>query len=1017
MPFAPFSTQSDEALFLAFQRHRDCQALGVLFRRRAEELVRLAVFVAPSPSDAEDLVQATFLAAITRAETFRDGGRVMSWLCGILTNQARMLRRASRRRQPSDEPVVDGTGPVTAALQSELRAALAEGIAALPEPYHSVLTLHLEGGLGSHEISQRLARPAATVRKQMERAIERLRQSLPLGLATGLVLRLSPEAMAQNAADAARYGDFGADDIDGGELGPAASGGAPSSASVLPLRTWLPVVFAAAALVALGTTLLLRPTQPDTLLAAGSSAAMADRSAAEARSVSHESPANVMPNERSFAPARAGLSVATRGGDGGLRTDVELLALPVDARSLAERLLSGEVHRARSDATGTARFADLPVGWYQLWVPGAASTAQVQVGGDERQVSLPVAAPLPLRGKVVDHRGEAVADAEVLVSATAARAEPGALVARTGADGTFTGEVHLAAGMLFARHAERGLSTGLRLQADRELRLELAAPERAIDVAVVDGQGRALKDCYVALVPRSGNDRFLPSQHARTDGAGRCTFLDPGRGEAVVVASSIDRAPTLVDLAPSSRELVVTLDVGGSITGRALDADGQPLAQREVQATPASLRSNEPSGALVARRVLTADDGSFTFSHLPVGTMQLRIRGPVVAPGLPFSPPLVASADVTVVAGDAVEVSLQAHRDHTLVGRLRASGREGAGGWLLVATPDSGTAIHRLLGARAAIAAADGSFTLSSLTNTDAYQIGAFPPAAIGTRALPYATARALPGQPVLDELAVDAEAVPRGRLRCRSLDAVGRPVGGVKFELRSLAFQIPTTGTSDAFGSCVFDGLLPGDYWLVRQRDGFGSKTFAVTLDGERLEVDLGDQVLEQPAHVAVVVRGAVGGMRVKAKLGVGDKYVEARTDAGGVARLPVVAPGPLQLLVHGPGMVPECREVVAISGDQEVVVEARPAVAVTIGFDYEPAANPFAIHGPLQVQLFTAAGALVFEDLVGAAVTPGRFELATGLLPGDYRVRARSLWSAVATAEFRVGDAPVQVSARLLR
>ena len=99
--------RSDEALFLAYRDEQDCQALNDLFRRRVDELLRLAVFLAARPTDAEDLVQATFLTAISKAESFHEGGRVMSWLCGILTNHARMLRRAERESggEPRDEPI------------------------------------------------------------------------------------------------------------------------------------------------------------------------------------------------------------------------------------------------------------------------------------------------------------------------------------------------------------------------------------------------------------------------------------------------------------------------------------------------------------------------------------------------------------------------------------------------------------------------------------------------------------------------------------------------------------------------------------------------------------------------------------------------------------------------------------------------------------------------------------------------------------------------------------------------
>ena len=111
---------SDEDLFLAFQQDRDVASLSTLFRRRSDELLRLAMFLVQRPSDAEDLVQATFLNAIARADSYRSGFRVMSWLCGILTNNARMLRRAARRVPPAsmaNEVVQD---PVSETLHEEL---------------------------------------------------------------------------------------------------------------------------------------------------------------------------------------------------------------------------------------------------------------------------------------------------------------------------------------------------------------------------------------------------------------------------------------------------------------------------------------------------------------------------------------------------------------------------------------------------------------------------------------------------------------------------------------------------------------------------------------------------------------------------------------------------------------------------------------------------------------------------------------------------------------------------------
>src|SRR5262249_14239678 len=158
----------------------DCEALGELFRRRAPELLRIAVFLAPRPTDAEDLVQATFLSVITHADRF-DGASVMSWLCGILANHARSLHRAGARVPPAQCRRDDVVDRAEEALHRELRAALDQALLSLPEPYRSVVRLHLHSGLDSTEIGARMRCAPATVRKRLERALDHLRRALPLG--------------------------------------------------------------------------------------------------------------------------------------------------------------------------------------------------------------------------------------------------------------------------------------------------------------------------------------------------------------------------------------------------------------------------------------------------------------------------------------------------------------------------------------------------------------------------------------------------------------------------------------------------------------------------------------------------------------------------------------------------------------------------------------------------------------------------------------------------------------------
>ena len=80
--------------FQRFVRRGDVEALGRVFDAAAPELLGIAFRLTGAAPDAEDVVQATFLTAIERAETFEESRRAMPWMLGILLNHARSLRRA-----------------------------------------------------------------------------------------------------------------------------------------------------------------------------------------------------------------------------------------------------------------------------------------------------------------------------------------------------------------------------------------------------------------------------------------------------------------------------------------------------------------------------------------------------------------------------------------------------------------------------------------------------------------------------------------------------------------------------------------------------------------------------------------------------------------------------------------------------------------------------------------------------------------------------------------------------------
>ncbi|HEX5053294.1 MAG TPA: sigma-70 family RNA polymerase sigma factor [Planctomycetota bacterium] len=148
--------------FRQFCETGDPEALGDVFDRTSGSLIRVALWLAANRTDAEDLLQRTFLKAIETRRQFRSGAPVVPWLMGLLGNEARRQRRERDRAATvrcAPDRVVD---PEQAVVARELADTVRSVGDRLGSPYGEVLRLHLEDGLTCDEIAAHLRRRAGT---------------------------------------------------------------------------------------------------------------------------------------------------------------------------------------------------------------------------------------------------------------------------------------------------------------------------------------------------------------------------------------------------------------------------------------------------------------------------------------------------------------------------------------------------------------------------------------------------------------------------------------------------------------------------------------------------------------------------------------------------------------------------------------------------------------------------------------------------------------------------------------
>lgn len=175
-----------ETHFLRWRSSGDPGDLGVVFDACTPRLLALALHLVGDPADAEDLLQATFLAAIEDAGRFEEGRLLLPWLSGILTHRVRRHhRRRAQKREQSLEGLVDRPDEQVsrdADGSEDVVETIERKIEQVGDPYRPVLLLSLIHGLRPAEVARVLGRTPGSVRVQLHRGLEQLRQRLPRGL-------------------------------------------------------------------------------------------------------------------------------------------------------------------------------------------------------------------------------------------------------------------------------------------------------------------------------------------------------------------------------------------------------------------------------------------------------------------------------------------------------------------------------------------------------------------------------------------------------------------------------------------------------------------------------------------------------------------------------------------------------------------------------------------------------------------------------------------------------------------
>ena len=152
-------------------RSGDREAFTEIYRMFAPMIHGIVLARVPH-DEVQDIVQDVFFTAYNQLDTLRDKAALGAWMASIARNRAAEFYRQSKPTEELTEEMRGKTRPHAEAQE------IMSAIRSLPETYRETLVLRLVEGMTGVEIAGRTGLKPESVRVNLHRGMELLRQKL-----------------------------------------------------------------------------------------------------------------------------------------------------------------------------------------------------------------------------------------------------------------------------------------------------------------------------------------------------------------------------------------------------------------------------------------------------------------------------------------------------------------------------------------------------------------------------------------------------------------------------------------------------------------------------------------------------------------------------------------------------------------------------------------------------------------------------------------------------------------------
>jgi RNA polymerase sigma-70 factor (ECF subfamily) len=176
----------DDGALLRVVATRDKDAFQQLYARHSPLLFSLAVKILSDRTEAEDVLQETFVQVWNTAVSFDEQrGKPLGWFIMLTRSRAidRLRSRKTRARLAEsvgkeETQITRAKTPADDAITSEAQRAVRDALGKLPDDQRVPIEMAYFGGLTQFEIAQKLSQPLGTVKTRIRTGMIRLREQL-----------------------------------------------------------------------------------------------------------------------------------------------------------------------------------------------------------------------------------------------------------------------------------------------------------------------------------------------------------------------------------------------------------------------------------------------------------------------------------------------------------------------------------------------------------------------------------------------------------------------------------------------------------------------------------------------------------------------------------------------------------------------------------------------------------------------------------------------------------------------